>query len=260
MRQPLTLAFIVSPSSKAQSLASLLTTSPLYNTTRPEDADILVVLGGDGFMLRTLHTYQSLNKPVYGINCGTVGFLMNDQPPSPDDLFQRLESSVSTPLHPLKMTAYTDHGTFTHHAINEVSLLRETPQAAKIRILINQVERLPLFVGDGLIVATPAGSTAYNLSAQGPILPLGSSLIALTPLSAFRPRRWRGALLPQSAHVCLEILEADRRHVSATADDQTVPKVNRVDICQDLGLCYWLLFDPGHNLEERILKEQFMND
>ncbi|RZI46231.1 NAD kinase [Candidatus Finniella inopinata] len=251
------LAFIVAPTPKAQALGALLATSPLCNNAKPEDADILVVLGGDGFMLRTLHTYQPLNKPAYGINCGTVGFLMNDQPSSPHQLLKRVEQAVSTPLHPLKMTAYSAEGVFIHHAINEVSLLRETHQAAKIRIIINNVERLPLFVGDGLIVATPAGSTAYNLSAQGPILPLGSSLIAMTPLCAFRPRLWRGALLPQTVQVCLEILESDRRFVSATADDQTVSKVNRVDICQDLGLNYLLLFDRGHNLEERILKEQF---
>lgn len=253
------LSFIVAPTPTARTLSALLMASPLYSTTSPEEADVLVVLGGDGFMLRTLHTYQSLKKAVYGINCGTVGFLMNSQPHDAAHLLNRIENAVITPLHPLKMTAYTAEGVFTHHAINEVSLLRETHQAVKIRVLINNIEKLPSFVGDGLIVATPAGSTAYNLSAQGPILPLGSSLIALTPLSAFRPRRWRGALLPQSAHISLEVLEADRRCVSATADDQTISKVNRVDIYQDLGLYYWLLFDPGHNLEERILNEQFMN-
>jgi NAD+ kinase len=252
------LAFIVSPTLMAESLAAQLTNTNDYKVTSPEDADSLVVLGGDGFMLRTLHTYQSLNKPVYGVNCGTVGFLMNQDVSTPHQLLNRLKEAVITTLHPLKSVAYTSQGTQELYAINEISLLRQTPQAAKIRISINHVERLKL-IGDGLIVATPAGSTAYNLSAHGPILPLGSSLIALTPLNPFRPRHWRGALLPQTVKIQLDILEPEHRHVSLSADDQAIFSIYRVDIHQDLGVSYQLLFDPGHNLEERILKEQFMN-
>ncbi len=254
------LAFIAAPTPAAQSLADCLKKSKDFILTSPQQADILIVLGGDGFMLHSLHKYQSLKKPVYGIHCGTVGFLMNAQPlETAEDLVYRLQKAKLTPLHPLKMTAHTSKQTFTRHAINEVSLLRETSQAAKIRILLNEIERLPSLTGDGLIIATPAGSTAYNLSAQGPILPLESSLVALTPLSPFRPRHWRGALLPNDTSIRLEILEADRRAVSATADDYTVHHVKSVVIKQDFEMSYDLLFDLGHNLEDRILKEQFNN-
>ena len=253
------LAFITGPTVMAQSLATQLTYTSDYQVTAPEDADSLIILGGDGFMLHTLHIYQSLNKPVYGINCGTVGFLMNQGISTPSELLKRFKEAVISTLHPLKSVAYTSQGIQELYAINEVSLLRQTPQAAKIRIYVNKVERLKTLVGDGLIVATPAGSTAYNLSAHGPILPLGSSLIALTPLNPFRPRHWRGALLPHSVQIQLDILEPEHRHVSLSADDQAIFSVYRVDIHQDLGVSYQLLFDPSHNLEERILKEQFTN-
>ncbi len=251
------LAFIVAPTPTAEALARCLTETHLFTLTSPQEADVLIVLGGDGFMLHSLHTHQSLNKPVYGIHCGTVGFLMNAQMPTAGNLMSRLEEAKLTLLHPLKMRAENVHGTFVYHAINEVSLLRETFQAAKIKIFLNDVERLSSLTGDGLIVATPAGSTAYNLSAQGPILPLESPLITLTPLSPFRPRHWRGAILPDTTVVRLEILEADHRRVSATADDLTVSSVKQVTIQRDTSLSYQLLFDPNHNLEDRILQEQF---
>lgn len=225
----------------------------------PYRADVLVIFGGDGFMLRSLHQFQSLGKPVYGINCGTVGFLMNEANiSSGNELLERLESAKATLLHPLKMTVKTSDGkTSIHHAINEVSLLRQTSQAARIRIYINDIVRLESLIGDGVILATPAGSTSYNLSARGPILPLDAQLLALTPLSPFRPRHWHGALLPNTAKVRFEILDADFRSVSATADDRTVSSVQIVDVFQDTNVSYGLLFDPGHNLEERILREQF---
>lgn len=255
----LNLAFISHSTLKAKSLESSLCTAKAYKTTNPDHADVLIVLGGDGFMLKNLHLYQKANKPVYGMNCGTIGFLMNEPAYSPEELIERLKKAVLNILHPLKMIAYTAKGCIENHAINEVSILRETSQAAKIRILVNGIERLSPLIGDGLIISTPAGSTAYNFSAQGPILPLESSLVALTPLSTFRPRRWKGALLPQTAKITLEILEPSRRRVSATADNQTIRDVWKVEIFQDLEVSYKLLFDPGHNLEERILKEQFVD-
>lgn len=253
------LAFIVSPTSKAKSLYSQLKETNVYKIVSPEEADVLVVLGGDGFMLKTLHRYQPLRRPVYGINCGTIGFLMNQTLSNPTQLLNRLKETIVTVLHPLKLKAFTEHETQELYAINEVSLLRQTPQASKIKISINQVERLKALVGDGLIVSTPAGSTAYNLSAHGPILPLGSSLIALTPLNPFRPRQWKGALVPQNVQIRLDILEPKFRAVNLSADAQAIFSVFRVDIHQDLEVSYQLLFDSGHNLEERILKEQFNN-
>jgi len=249
------LAFITAETFEAESCAKLLKGEQVS----PEDADVLVVFGGDGFMLRTLHQFQALGKPVYGVNCGTVGFLMNEgNIDSVGDLLERIKASKTTHLYPLRMQAKTVSGkTVVQHAINEVSLLRQTSQAARIRVFVNDIVRLDCFVGDGLILATPAGSTAYNFSAGGAILPLEAPLLALTPLSGFRPRHWHGALLPNTAKVRLEILDADFRSVSATADDRTVPFVQTLDIYQDKSVAYKLLFDPGHNLEERILKEQF---
>ncbi len=253
------LAFILASTKEAKNYADLLKKG--ITLVEPKDADILIVFGGDGFMLHSLHRYQNLNKPVYGINCGTVGFLMNAAKiKTSQELLECLNKAEITKLHPLKMHAQTIDGqTITHHAINEISLLRQTSQAAKIRILVNDIVRLDSLVGDGVILATPAGSTAYNFSARGPILPLGAPLLALTPLSAFRPRHWHGALLPNTAKVRFEILNPGYRSVSATADDRTVCDVKTVDIYQDTTVSYKLLFDPGHNLEERILKEQFEN-
>jgi NAD+ kinase len=253
------LAFIISSAAEAQSYAEPLKKE--LTLVEPKDANILIVFGGDGFMLHSLHRYQNLNKPVYGINCGTVGFLMNSANiTTTNELLERLNKAETTELHPLKMQVQTcDEKTFMHHAINEVSLLRQTSQAAKIRIIVNDVVRLDCLVGDGVILSTPAGSTAYNFSARGPILPLGASLLALTPLSTFRPRHWHGALLPNTAKVKFEILNPEYRSVSSTSDDITVPFVKTVDIYQDTTVSYKLLFDPDHNLEERILKEQFGN-
>jgi len=249
------LAFITAATEEAEKTNETL--QRLYPSTTPDKADVIIVLGGDGFMLKSLHQLQSLEKPVYGINCGSVGFLMNAYPE--ENLLDRLKAAKETVLHPLKMTAIDEDGkSFTAHAINEVSLLRQTAQAAKIRIYVDQVPRLDTLVCDGILIASPAGSTAYNLSAHGPIIPINANLLALTPISAFRPRRWRGALLPDTAHVTLEILETNKRPVSASADGLEVRNVQRVDIHQDPKARYRLLFDPQHNLEERILGEQFL--
>jgi NAD+ kinase len=228
-----------------------------YEHVPPERADVIVALGGDGFMLETLHRYLHRGVPIYGMNCGTVGFLMNEY--REDDLPQRLSQASAVSLHPLHMTAHTVKGeTVEALAINEVSLLRESRQAAKIGISIDGVVRLKELICDGVLLATPAGSTAYNLSAHGPIIPIGAPLLALTPISAFRPRRWRGALLPQKASVGFDVQEADKRPVSATADYTEVRDVARVDIYEDRKVALQLLFDPEHNLEERILREQFL--
>jgi NAD+ kinase len=249
------LAFIAAATEEAQKAKQSF--QQFYESTTPEQADIIIVLGGDGFMLKTLHHVQPLGKPVYGMNCGSIGFLMNAYQES--NLLERLEMAIETILHPLKMIATDDTGKqITAHAINEVSVLRQTAQAAKIRIYVDQIPRLDMLIGDGVLIATPAGSTAYNSSAHGPIIPMNANLLALTPISVFRPRRWRGALLPDTAHVTLEILETDKRPVSASADDHEVRNVQKVEVHQDLQTQYRLLFDPDHNLEERILGEQFL--
>jgi NAD+ kinase len=249
------LTFIAAATQEAQDAKEAL--QRIYPSTTPDKADVIIVLGGDGFMLKSLHQFQSLEKPVYGINCGSVGFLMNTY--QEENLIDRLKAAKETVLHPLKMKAMDKSGnSFTAHAINEVSLLRQTAQAAKIRIYVDQIPRLDTLVCDGVLIASPAGSTAYNLSAHGPIIPINANLLALTPISAFRPRRWRGALLPDTAHVILEILESDKRPVSASADDHEVRDVQRVEVYQDVKTQYRLLFDPHHNLEERILGEQFL--
>ena len=249
------LSFIAAQTSDAQQAKANL--EKLYASHTPEKADIIIVLGGDGFMLETLHRFYSLKKAVYGMNCGTIGFLMNAY--GEHNLPDRLAHAYETVLHPLKMKATTIKGeNTTAYAINEVALLRRTAQAAKIRIYIDEVMRLEALVCDGVMVATPAGSTAYNLSAHGPIIPVTANLLALTPVSAFRPRRWRGALLPATARIAFEILEADKRPVSATADDREACDVHKVEVFQDRSSSYRLLFDPDHNLEERILGEQFL--
>ncbi len=227
-----------------------------YGDTPLQDADVIVAIGGDGFMLQTLHDTMERKLPIYGIRSGTVGFLMNDH--TNVDLYQRLAEAEPAVIHPLRM-ATCDHKGKREEAlaINEVSLLRETHQTAKIRILIDGQERMSELVCDGILVATPAGSTAYNLSAHGPILPIDARLLALTPISAFRPRRWRGALLPHKAHVRFEIMEHEKRPVSAVADNEEVRHVLSVDVCEAREISMTMLFDKGHSLDERILKEQF---
>lgn len=227
-----------------------------YGQATKHDCDAIVALGGDGTMLETIHSTLDLNKPIYGMNRGSLGFLLN--PYNPDGLIDRILHSHSVTLFPLKMTTRARDGKITEAlAFNEVSLLRQSRQAAKLGISVDGIERMPELVCDGVIVATPAGSTAYNLSAHGPIIPLSANTLALTPISAFRPRRWRGALLPSHVKIRLEILEADKRPVSATADYTEVRDVAQVDIEQDDKTGLTLMFDPDHNLEERILKEQF---
>jgi NAD+ kinase len=227
-----------------------------YGDTPPEQAAAIVALGGDGFMLETQHRFLGRNIPVYGMHRGSVGFLMNDY--REDRLPERLAEAQAAVLHPLRMCATTADGTRREAlAINEVSLLREARQAAKLRVLVDGKERLAELICDGIIVATPAGSTAYNLSAHGPILPLGADLLALTPISAFRPRRWRGALLPNDARVAFEILEAGKRPVAAVADYTEVRDVRRVEVREDRSVALTLLFDPDHGLSERIIAEQF---
>ena len=228
----------------------------LYGDAPAETAAAIVALGGDGCMLETQHKLLGLNLPIYGMNCGSVGFLMNDY--REDALPARLAEAQASLLHPLRMRAVAADGSVAEAlAINEVSLLRETRQAAKIRILIDGKERLRELICDGVLVATPAGSTAYNLSAHGPIVPLGANLLPLTPISAFRPRRWRGALLPGDAAVVFEILEAEKRPVAAVADYTEVRDVRRVEVREDRSVALTLLFDPDHGLSERIIAEQF---
>src|SRR5207247_10535629 len=227
-----------------------------YGDVTPEKADVIVALGGDGFMLQTLHRFMKSGKPIYGMHRGTVGFLMNEY--YPDDLPERLAKAQVAVIHPLLMCAHDEDGDArAFHAFNEVSLFRQTYQAARLRILIDGEERLPALVADGVLVATPAGSTAYNLSAQGPIIPISASLLALTPISPFRPRRWHGALLPDRAHVRVEVLEPEKRPVAAVADHDEVRAVSAVDIRMDHAIDMRMLFDPGHSLDERIVREQF---
>lgn len=228
-----------------------------FGNTPPEEADVIVTLGGDGFMLQTLHENLERQIPIYGMNRGSVGFLMNEY--SIDNLHERLEKAETAIIHPLRMKAITaDNRSHEALAINEVSLLRETRQAAKIRITVDDRERMSELICDGILISTPAGSTAYNLSAHGPILPIDAALLALTPISAFRPRRWRGALLPRRARVSFEILEAEKRPVSAVADYTEFRNVVRVDATEDRSISIKMLFDAGHNLDERILAEQFV--
>jgi NAD+ kinase len=207
-------------------------------------------------MLQTLQRYMRSGTPIYGMHRGTVGFLMNEF--SQRSLIERLEAAKLTVINPLLMRATDVHGNVhIHHAINEVSLFRQAHQAARLRIMVDERERMAELVADGVLVATPAGSTAYNLSAQGPILPINAALLALTPISAFRPRRWRGALLPNTAFVVIEVLEGEKRPVAAVADHDEARDVRRVEILTDRTISIRMLFDPGHSLEERILSEQF---
>jgi NAD+ kinase len=248
------IAFVASPGAEAQ--AALAQLVEAYGNCDPADSDIIVALGGDGLMLQTLHQHMRSGTPIYGMHRGTVGFLMNEF--SAIDLRARLAAARDTVIHPLLMRATDVHGqVHIHHAINEVSLFRQTHQAARLRILIDERERMRELIADGIMVATPAGSTAYNLSAQGPILPINAALLALTPISAFRPRRWRGALLPNTAFVVIEVLEGDKRPVAAVADHDEARDVRRVEVISDKTISMRMLFDPGHSLEERIISEQF---
>ena len=231
----------------------------LYGDAPADEADVVVALGGDGLMLQSLHRFLGSGLPIFGMNRGSVGFLMNEaREASGHDLLKRLAVAQPSVIHPLVMEAPPADGSIHRgRAIPEVFLSRQTYQAAKLRIAIDGVERLPELIADGVMVATPAGSTAYNLSVGGPILPLNTSLIALTPISAFRPRRWRGALLRDAAKVTVEVLESAKRPVSAVADHFEVRDVVRVEIAMDLATGLVLLHDPGHSLDERILLEQF---
>jgi len=248
------IAFVASPNAEAMEACESL--SKRYGNAAPETADVIVPLGGDGFMLQTLHQHMASGKPIYGMHRGTVGFLMNEY--NPEHLHRRLAAARRTVIHPLLMRARDADGrVHQFHAFNEVSLFRQTSQAAHLRILVDGKERMAELVADGVLVATPAGSTAYNLSAQGPIVPISASLLALTPISPFRPRRWHGALLADSARVEIVVLTPDRRPVAAVADHDEVRGVHTVEVHMDHGIAMTLLFDPGHSLEERILREQF---
>lgn len=228
----------------------------LYGNVPLEQAEVVVALGGDGFMLQTLHATESLDIPVYGMNRGTVGFLMNAF--AADDLPARLAQAEETVINPLSMVATTTTGEIHRAlAINEVSLLRAGPQAAKLRITVDGKLRMQELVCDGALVATPAGSTAYNYSAHGPILPIGTDVLALTAMAAFRPRRWRGALLPKNAVVRFDVIEPDKRPVMADADSRSVRKVVSVEIRSEPKVAHRLLFDTGHGLDERLQQEQF---
>src|SRR5215475_1350018 len=227
-----------------------------YGDAAPADADVIVALGGDGLMLQTLHKFMESGKPIYGMNRGTVGFMMNEY--REDGLKERLAAAEESVIHPLVMQARDSSGNVhLARAINEVSLFRQTYQVARLRILVDGKERLAELDGDGIMVATPAGSTAYNLSAQGPIIPIGAALLALTPISPFRPRRFHSVLLPDTAVVTIEVLEATKRPVAAVADHNEVRFVDSVEIRMEHDIAMRMLFDPGHNLDERILREQF---
>ncbi len=248
------IAFVASDAPAAQRARTRL--ARRYGDARPETADVVVALGGDGFMLATLQRFMNSGKPIYGMHRGTVGFLMNEF--HEQGLAERLAAAQVTVIHPLLMRARDAAGrVHRHRAINEVSLFRQTYQAARLRVLVDGKERLPGLVADGVLLSTPAGSTAYNLSVQGPIIPIGAPLLALTPISPFRPRRWRGALLPDRARVTVEVLEAVKRPVAAVADHDEVRSVRSVEISMDHDIDMHLLFDPHHSLDERILGEQF---
>lgn len=247
--------FVASPSNAAQkAMAGLV---ERYGQSALAETDTVVALGGDGFMLRTLHRLLPAGLPVYGMKLGEVGFLMNRY--RDDELQERLDEANLVELNPLRMIAMTEAGHESRAlAINEVALLRQMNQAAHIRILINDAVKVESLVCDGVLVSTAAGSTAYNLSAHGPILPLGTGALALTPISPFRPRRWKGAVLPSSVHVRFEILDHYKRPVSATADAQEIRNVVSVEVYEEPDISLKLLFDPDHSLEQRILDEQFL--
>jgi Predicted sugar kinase len=249
------IAFLASPAEPAQQ--ALARMRELYGQCRPDQAEVICPLGGDGFMLQTLHRHAALGRPVFGMKLGTVGFLMNQY--REHDLGERIARAEPARLHPLEMLAHTESGASVGSlAYNEVSLLRQTRQAAHVRIDLNGQTRIDELMCDGVLVSTPAGSTAYNFSAYGPILPLGSQVLALTPIAPYRPRRWRGAILKADTEFRLQVLEAHKRPVSVTADSHEVRNVLDVTIRESRERHVTLLFDPEHNLEERIISEQFM--
>ncbi|OWU85044.1 inorganic polyphosphate kinase [Oceanicola sp. 22II-s10i] len=251
----LKVALVASNAVEAQAALSALLAR--YDSVPEAEADVIVALGGDGFMLHTLHRTQDLIAPVYGMNRGTVGFLMNEY--SEDGLLERVALAEEEVINPLSMVATQTDGTERRAlAINEVSLLRAGPQAAKLRISVDGKVRLEELVCDGALVATPAGSTAYNYSAHGPILPIGADVLAVTAMAAYRPRRWRGALLPKTAHVTFDVLEPEKRPVMADADSRSVREVVKVEIRSEPSISHRILFDPGHGLEERLISEQFV--
>src|SRR5215475_14688512 len=248
------IAFLASETKEAQNALKKL--SSHYGNARPDKADAIVALGGDGLMLQTMHAHLNSRIPIYGMNRGSVGFLLNDY--HEDSLKERLKAAETTIIHPLRMTAYDRHGV-KHEAlaINEVSLFRQIYQAAKLRITVDGKVRMDELICDGVLVSTPAGSTAYNLSAHGPILPIDAPLMVLTPISPFRPRRWRGAILPNEAVVLIEVLEPEKRPVSAVADNTEFRDVIAVEVKEASDVDIVMMFDPGHSLAERILREQF---
>ena len=249
------LAFLAAPVPEARRVRTELANR--YGDAPLAEAETVVALGGDGFMLETLHNARSLARPIYGMNLGTVGFLLNAY--RADGLVERIKGAQLVRLYPLQMRARLVSGEIREGlGINDVSIFRETRQAASLRIEIDAVTRLAELVCDGVIIATPAGSTAYNLSAQGPIIPLGANLLALTAISPFRPRRWRSALLPARSRIKITVLDPQKRPVSAVADYTEVRDVDQVEVWEDRSSAFELLFDPEHNLEERILKEQFI--
>ena len=239
-----------------QAQAALTQLEAIYQPKPVTDADVIVALGGDGFMLQTIHRFMAQGTPIYGMNRGSVGFLMN--PFTTEDLLGRIRRAECARLHPLRMTAHLETGAKVElQAMNEVSIFRQTRQAAKLRVFVDGIVRLEEVVCDGVLVATPAGSTAYNLSAHGPILPLDAGVLALTPISVFRPRRWRGALIPRSATVRVEVLEADKRPVSAVADSTEIREVVAIEVEEDRDIEVQVLFEAGQSLSERNLAEQF---
>jgi len=248
------IAFVASAVPEAQQALAQL--AALYGNHDPQDADIVVALGGDGLMLQTLHQHMRSGKPIYGMHRGTIGFLMNEF--STLDLQARLAAAKESMIHPLLMRATDARGVVhVHHAINEVALFRQTHQAARLRILVDERERMAELIADGILVATPAGSTAYNRSAQGPIIPINAALLALTPISPFRPRRWRGALLPNKVRISIHVLEPEKRPVSAVADHHETRGVLRVDVEKARNVELYMMFDADHSLDERVLAEQF---
>ena len=254
MNQFKTIAFVAGQTPEAREACARL--EKRYGNADPAKADVIVALGGDGLMLQTLHKFMKSGKPIYGMHRGTVGFLMNEF--AEEKLAERLAKAHITVIHPLLMQARDAQGrTHEHRAINEVSLFRQSAQASHLLILIDGQERLAELISDGVLVATPAGSTAYNLSAQGAIIPINAPLMALTPISPFRPRRWRGAILPNEAVVLIEVLEPEKRPVSAVADNTEFRDVLAVEVREASDVDIIMMFDPGHSLAERILREQF---